>query len=143
MGQAAQGTAGIIGVRCLPQNQPIYTYVHVCVGMNARLCAPGCPFATRPEGKWTLRLIQPDPTCFLMDAVLLEEGGRTWSGAERRHTGTTRLWGACISPCKISLTPPGRITGRRRRARGKPFRGDGKENDFHSHTSNPIRLFNI
>lgn len=89
MGQAAQGTVGIIGVRCLLQNQPIYTYVHVCVGMNARLCVPGRPFASWPEGKWTPRLIRPD--LLLMDTVLLEEDGRTWSGAERRHTGTVRL----------------------------------------------------
>lgn len=62
VGQVAQGTVGMIGGRCLPQNQPIYTYVHVCVGMNVRLCVPGRPSANSPEGKRTLRLIQPDLT---------------------------------------------------------------------------------
>lgn len=51
VGQVARGTAGIIGVRCLLQNQPIYPYVHVCVGMNARLCVPACPFANWPKGE--------------------------------------------------------------------------------------------
>lgn len=113
VGQLAQGTVGVIGVRCLLQNQPIYTYVHVCVGMNARLCVPGRPFANSPEGKRTLRLTQPYLTRPAHNPHSpADTRGRVLSGVTHARRYFTAIVRAYISLSNISMTLRGRITQR-------------------------------